>query len=275
MSRTAGDKAVRRFAKLVRSGDVEPTDGPVFLGVDLGTANIVLSVVDQQDRPVAGARLHSTVVRDGIVVDWQGAVRAVTQLRDELANRLDTHFTSASVAIPPAVGPQTTKIFGNVLDAAGLEVREIVDEPVAAARVLELRDGAVIDIGHGTTGVSVLEAGRVVRSVDEATGGHHMNLVLAGAMGITYEQAEELKKSPARREQVFGLVRPTLEKMATIAARAVDDLKPAVVYLVGGSSSIPGTVQLFSQVMGRDVIGPAEPLFVTPLGTAMAAKEGE
>ncbi|MEL4357528.1 MULTISPECIES: ethanolamine utilization protein EutJ [unclassified Luteococcus] len=268
------DRVTKRFATLVKRGTVASAEGPLALGVDLGTANIVLSVVDGRDRPVAGAQLRSTVVRDGIVVDWLGAVRAVRQLREVLEDRLGHHFQDASVSIPPAVGEDTTTIFRNVLEAAGLEVREVVDEPVAAARVLGLRDGAVIDVGHGTTGVSVLRDGAVALSVDEATGGHHMTLVLAGALGLDYDAAEKYKKSPAKAQEVFALVRPTLEKMATIARRAVEGQDVPVIHLVGGASSFAGAPELFAQVIGQPVMGAAEPLYVTPLGTAMAPREG-
>jgi len=246
--------------------------GDLQLGVDLGTANIVLAVVDEHDLPIAGARLASTVVRDGVVVDWQGAVRAVEKLKIELQERTDARFHQASVAIPPGVGAATHRVFRNVLEAAGLEVREVVDEPVAAARVLQLTDGAVIDVGHGTTGVSVLQGGAVIASVDEATGGHHMTLVIAGARDLTYDKAEKFKKSAAQRAVVVGLVRPTLEKMASIAARALAGHDLAQVHLVGGSSSFAGTPELFSEIIGLPVIAAIEPLYVTPLGTAMRSQ---
>lgn len=265
----AYEKAIRKFARCVRKGKVEEHSGDLRLGVDLGTANIVLSVVDTANRPIAGAWVHSTVVRDGVVVDWQGAVKAVRRLKDDLESRLHHRFTLGSVAIPPGIPAGDTKVFTNVLQAVGLDVAEVVDEPVAASRVLRITDGCVIDVGHGTTGVSVLAGGRVIRSIDEATGGHHMTLVVAGAYRIGYEEAEEMKKSKDRQTDVLGLIRPTLEKMATIAADALRGLDVPMVYLVGGSSSFANAPEVFEQVLGRPVVRPVEPLFVTPLGIGM------
>ena len=51
--------------------------GLLNVGVDLGTANIVMAVVDQDNRPVAGMSVHSSVVRDGIVVDYVGAIQSL------------------------------------------------------------------------------------------------------------------------------------------------------------------------------------------------------
>lgn len=272
------DQLIRRFAEQVRSASTESADGPLRLGVDLGTANIVLAVVDAANQPVGGAWLHSTVVRDGVVVDWQGATRAVRTLKQDLESRLSTQFEAASMSIPPGIDEGTIRVFSNVLQASGLEVAEVVDEPVAAARVLGVTDGCVIDVGHGTTGVSILADGKVVKSVDEATGGHHMTLVVAGAYGIEYDEAEAMKTDPSRQADVLGVIRPTLEKMATIAAEALVGHNPPMIHLVGGSSSFSNAPDVFAQVLHRPVVRPLEPLFVTPLGvpmTAIRAREGQ
>ncbi len=265
----APEAAIRRFAELVRTGEVEEPRGDLRLGIDLGTANIVVSVVDGGDRPVAGAWVHSTVVRDGVVVDWAGATTAVRRLKEDVERRLGHRFTTASVSIPPGISEGDIKVFRNVATAAGLETDEVVDEPVAAARALGIADGCVIDVGHGTTGVSILAGGRVLKSIDEATGGHHMNLVLAGAYKIDYDAAEVMKKDPARRDDVIGVIRPTLEKMASIAQAALVGYDVPMVYLVGGSSSFPNAPDVFASRLGRPVVRPIEPLFVTPLGIPM------
>jgi len=267
------ERMIHRFADLVRTGDVEEYEGELRLGIDLGTANIVVSVVDADDRPVAGGWVHSTVVRDGVVVDWAGATSAVRALTNDVQERLGHHFDKASVSIPPGIAAGDVKVFENVVVASDLDVAEVVDEPVAAARALGIADGCVIDIGHGTTGVSVLEKGRVKLSVDEATGGHHMTLVLSGAYQVPYEEAEAMKKDPARRDDVVGIIRPTLDKMALIAERSLKGVDVPIVYLVGGSSSCPNAPDVFAARLGRPVLRPAEPLFVTPLGIPMTAKE--
>ena len=42
-----------------------------------------------------------------------------------------------------------------------------------------------------------------------------------------------------------------------------------MVYLVGGSSSFPNAPDVFASRLGRPVVRPIEPLFVTPLGIPM------
>lgn len=72
----AVNKTLLHFEELVRDSKIDQGEGPLRVGVDLGTANIVISVVDSLSRPVAGISTPSKVVRDGIVVDYAGAVSA-------------------------------------------------------------------------------------------------------------------------------------------------------------------------------------------------------
>lgn len=273
-TQSRSDRLGGAFAALIKSGNVADYNGELTLGIDLGTANIVLAVVDEDATPVAGAHQHSTVVKDGIVVDWLGAVRAVQTLKADLEQRIGTRFTNANVAIPPGVIDGTVKVFENVAEAAELSVNAIVDEPVAAAALLGVRRGCVIDIGHGTTGVSVLEDNQVVLSIDQATGGHHVTLVLAGALGLDYEKAEKMKKTASKAAEVGAVVRPTLEKMATIARDAIGNEDVGPIYLVGGSAMLPIAPTVFEKVLEREVTRPKHSLWVTPLGLAMSTVSG-
>ncbi|MBL3563151.1 ethanolamine utilization protein EutJ [Rhodovulum sulfidophilum] len=268
------DSTLRNFAELIRSGDVLPAErrapGPLKIGVDLGTANLVLAVLDAANRPVAGTTYRSTVVRDGIVVDYIGAVRAVREMKAALEERLGEPLIRAAAAIPPGIHSGSTKAIGNVVEAADFELAEIVDEPAAAARFLGIDDGAVVDVGGGTTGISVLQGGEVLASFDEATGGTHMTLVLAGARGVSFEEAETEKLDPAAERDVFAVIRPVADKMASIVARfleAYPDLDS--VHIVGGACSFSDFEQVFAKQTGRRIVKPAEPLLVTPLGIAM------
>ena len=100
------NQKLAEFAALVSSGDVRPFEGPLKVGVDLGTANIVMAVTDQDNRPVAGMTTHSTVVRDGIVVDYVGAVRAVRTM-----NYPAGHALRSDVEPPGLTDCQSLKYF--------------------------------------------------------------------------------------------------------------------------------------------------------------------
>ena len=70
-----------------------------------------------------------------------------------------------------------------------MEVTAILDEPTAANAVLGIENGVIVDIGGGTTGLSILKDGKVIYTADEATGGTHLSLVIAGNYRISFEEA--------------------------------------------------------------------------------------
>jgi len=68
----------------IMAGAVKPNGyyrGPVHVGVDLGTAYTVLVVLDEHKQPIAGSYQFAQVVRDGLVVDFDGAVRLLSELK--------------------------------------------------------------------------------------------------------------------------------------------------------------------------------------------------
>lgn len=56
--------------------------------------------MDENFQPVAGAYRYADVVRDGMVVDYIGAISIVKELKAELEEKLDTELIYAAAAIP-------------------------------------------------------------------------------------------------------------------------------------------------------------------------------
>ncbi len=243
--------------------------GPVHVGVDLGTAYTVLAVLDENYQPIGGEYQFAQVVRDGLVVDFVGAVELLRQMKQRVEERLGFELTSAASGYPPGVPQAEVRATANVLRAAGLECTGLVDEPTAANNVLQIHDGAIVDVGGGTTGIAVFREGQVVYTADEPTGGTHFSLVIAGAKNITFEQAEELKKDPARQPVLFPVIRPVMEKVGTIVRRHIADHPVDTLYLVGGTCAFPGMDRVVEEITGVRTLVPGQPLFVTPLGIAM------
>lgn len=243
--------------------------GPVHVGVDLGTAYTVLMVLDEYYQPIGGAYQFAQVVRDGLVVDFVGAVELLRQLKHRVEERLGLELVTGASGYPPGVPQAEVRATANVLHAAGLDCTGLVDEPTAANNVLQIRDGAIVDVGGGTTGVAVLRDGQVIYTADEATGGTHFSLVIAGAKNITFEQAETLKKDPAQQTALFPVIRPVMEKVGTIVQRHIADHPVETIYLVGGTCAFPGMAAVIEEITGVKTQLPGNPLFITPLGIAM------
>lgn len=247
-------------------------DGPpprVHVGVDLGTAYTVLVVLDEHLQPLAGEYRFAQIVRDGLVVDYHGAISLLQELKRNVEQRLGFDLTSAATTFPPGVSPNEVRATQHIVRAAGFECEQTIDEPTAANAVLQVKNGAVVDVGGGTTGIAIFREGKVVYTADEPTGGIHFSLVIAGALGIEFEEAENIKKMADNYQRLFPMVRPVMEKVGTIVARHVAAHAVEAIYLVGGTACFPGIDKVVEEVTGIRTVIPGFPLFVTPLGTAM------
>jgi ethanolamine utilization protein EutJ len=243
--------------------------GRVHVGVDLGTAYTVLVVLDENFQPIAGEYQFAQVTRDGLVVDFVGAVDLLKTMKSKVEQRLGFTLTSAATAYPPGVPEAERRATTNVLYGAGLDCTGFIDEPTAANNVLKIRDGAIVDVGGGTTGIAILKSGEVVYTADEPTGGTHFSLVIAGATGTTFEEAEALKKNPNEQTRLFPIIRPVMEKVASIINRHIEGHRVDTLYLVGGTCAYPGMDKVIAEMTGIETVLPGNPLFVTPLGIAM------
>jgi ethanolamine utilization protein EutJ len=243
--------------------------GPVHVGVDLGTAYTVLLVLDENFGPLVGTSRFAQVVRDGLVVDFVGAIDLLKELKREVEARLGFEVTHAATGFPPGVPRAEVRVTANVLRAVGLECTNEIDEPSAANAVLQIRDGAVVDVGGGTTGIAILRDGQVIYTADEATGGTHFSLVIAGALNVSLEEAEKLKTDEREQARLFSLVEPVMEKVGSIISRHIARYDVNVIYLVGGTSMYPDMGQVIERVTGIKTIVPPHPILITPLGIAM------
>jgi len=273
MDLTFANQITEKLNKLITERKSEDFTGDLKVGVDLGTANIVIAVVDEDNNPIAGVSKEARVVKDGIVVDYINAVDILKKLKLDIESIIGKKLYKCSTAIPPGIIEGNKKVICNVVESAGFEVTNVVDEPTAAAKTLGLKDGTVVDVGGGTTGVSILKNGKVEYVVDEATGGTHMTLVLGGAYGLSFEEAEKLKRDISRENEVFIVIKPVIDKMASIVKKAIKNHDTDYIYVVGGACSFKKFEKVFYEQIGIKVFKPLNPLLITPIGIAMLSQE--
>ena len=245
--------------------------GRYKVGVDLGTAYIVVVVLDEPDNPVACEKQAASVLQDGVVVDFTGAQRIVRELRQKLGARLDCELLNCSIAMPAGT-ESSIRTHQYVAEGAGFEVTSILDEPTAANAVYQIKNGVVVDIGGGTTGMAFLKDGKVIRIEDEPTGGVHLSLVLAGNYHVSFQEAEAIKQDYRRHKEIFPVVRPVVEKMASIVRRYLSATPADAIYLCGGTCCLTGIETVFERETGVRTVKPADPFLVTPTGIAMNCK---
>jgi len=244
-------------------------EGTLRVGVDLGTAYLTVAVLGEDHQPLCGEYQFAQVVRDGLVVDYIGAVDRVRAMKDRLERRIGRELTHAASGYPPGVPQAEVQATANVVEAAGFTCTGLIDEPTAANALVGLQDGVIVDVGGGTTGVAVIQDGRVVYTADEATGGTHLSLVIAGAYDISFEEAEKRKVDVERQPALFPVIRPVLEKVASIVSRHIDGYQIPAITLVGGTSAFYRADQVIEEFTGIPTWVADHPALVTPIGMAM------
>lgn len=266
------DRLVEDFEKVIEHPIVGKSS-VYYTGVDLGTACVVLAVLDENYRPAAGAYRYADVVRDGMVVDYIGAVNLVREMKRELEEKLGTELTFAAAAIPPGTETIDSGAVKNVVQAAGFELTNLLDEPTAANKVLKMQNGAVVDIGGGTTGISILVDGKVDYVEDEPTGGTHFSLVISGAYKLPFAEADQYKRNPKNHKELLPVLKPVIEKISSIITRHVTGYDVKEISLVGGTACLAGIEEIIEKRTGIYTHKPKNPLFVTPLGIALSCTQ--
>ncbi|HCL4452743.1 TPA: ethanolamine utilization protein EutJ [Clostridium botulinum] len=266
------DNMVRKFEEVIEKPIVNGSS-VYYTGVDLGTACVVLAVLDENYNPVAGAYRYADVVRDGMVVDYIGAVRIVRELKEEIEEKLNTELIYAAAAIPPGTDALDSGAIKNVVQSAGFELTCLLDEPTAANAVLKIQNGAVVDIGGGTTGISILKDGKVVYVVDEPTGGTHFSLVISGAYEMPFNKADEYKRDNKNHKEILPVLKPVVEKVSSIINNHIKNYDVNEISLVGGTCCLTGIEEIIEKQTGVYTHKPKNPMFVTPLGIALSCTQ--
>jgi cell division protein FtsA len=217
------------------------------------------------------------VIQRSFIIDGQDGIRTPMGMHGYRLE-VEAHIITASSS--------TIENLRQCVGASGIEVSQFVLNPLASGEVVlsetERQMGAaVIDIGGGTTDMAIYIDGDVWHTMVMAVGGNYVTSDIAHGLRLPISQAEEIKLKfghaltsgvnpeeqftvrsfgsdapsrikrvdlaeiiEARMEEIFYLV------LQEIRRSGYDGLLPAGVVITGGSSLIPGTRQLASQVMG-------------------------
>ena len=69
------------------------------------------------------------------------------------------------------------------------------------------------------------------------------------------------------------MVRPVVEKMASIIKRHIENRNVSALYLVGGTCCLEGMEAVIEKYTGVPTFKPANPFLVTPLGIAVNCRD--
>ncbi|RSL31307.1 cell division protein FtsA [Salibacterium salarium] len=194
------------------------------------------------------------------------------------------------------------------VEKAGLGVADICLQPLAAGSVAISKDEkalgvALIDVGGGSTTVSVFQNGRMQKMAVLNIGGDHITNDISVGLRTTSEEAERIKKEHGHafiddasdevtfematignealeeysQYEIAHVIEPRLEEILELVDDEVYKLGfsdlPGGYVLTGGTIMIPGTLELARDVLRLsvrmavpDYIGVREPLYTTGIG---------
>ena len=247
---------VETYMKRVAESETKtftPVGDKLKVGLDLGTAYIVMVVLDEENNPIACEKQAADVLRDGVVVDYLGALNIVKALKAKLEQRIGKELVNCAIAMPAGTD-DSVKTHTYVAEGAELEVTAVLDEPSAANAIYQISDGVVVEIA------------------DEPTGGTHLTLVLSGNYHIPFAEAEAIKQDYSRHREILPILKPVIEKMATIVKKNIVSKNVDTIYLCGGTCCLTGMEKIIEKETGIPTIKPADPFLVTPTGIAMNCK---
>ncbi len=269
---TKANELLKKADRALRETTPPRKEEKLRCGLDLGTASVIMVVLGENDEPLACEMQACQVARDGLVVDYMGAIAVARRLKEKLESRLGRTLVNTAIAVPPGTNIRDSGTHRHVAEAAGLEVTAVLDEPTAACSVLGMTDGVVVDVGGGTTGLAVFEDGKAVYTADEPTGGTHISLVLMGGRKMSFEQAEEFKLDVKNHGEIRAAALPVMEKMAGIVKRHIRPYDVGQACLVGGTCCLTGIEDVFTRVLGVETKKPGFPMMVTPYGIALSCE---
>lgn len=166
----------------------------------------------------------------------------------------------------------------SAVELAGLKVANMTLEPIAAIRVaipekFRLLNIAMIDVGAGTSDISITSDGSVVAFGMIPCAGDALTEILARECLIDFATAEKIKiaashKKEIEYEDIMGLeqtitaseiveiCKPQMEKMAKLAADEIKRLNggnaTSAVFVVGGGGCIAGFTDQIAKELGID-----------------------
>ncbi|TQM69666.1 ethanolamine utilization protein EutJ [Actinomadura hallensis] len=244
-------------------------DGVLRVGVDLGTATCVFVVLDAEDRPLWVDSRPSRALRDGVVVDFAGAAEIVRALKSRAEEALGVALVRAATAYPPCIPLGDARACAYVCETAGFDDTTLVDEVTAAQRTLGVSDGVIVDVGGGSTGVGVFRDGALVALDDRPGGGHHLDLMLAGALNLSLEEAETYKRE--RRAETLPILVPGLQRIAESVRAMTRDAEDLPLHIAGGALMVAGAGDVMATYLEREVMTYPHALLITPVGIARSA----
>jgi cell division protein FtsA len=243
------------------------------------TRNFALSKTDQLVHPedlkgILDMALNIKVLADQKLLQFVPS--SYTVYGREIKNRSNSH--SYNLDIESGFINQSVfsvQLLNKCMQGLGIETESLILENVAAAEGVlteeEKQNGTMlIDIGADTTSISILMHGKIQRTGVIQVGGKLISSDIAAGLGLSYEKAEEIKKTcgavsaagiekddniqidgdqAISRQDLCEIMGARVEEIMRLIMLEVPDQEyPSGVVLAGGSARLPGLVEMAQDI---------------------------
>lgn len=259
------------------SGEIELAGAEV-------TESDIAAVLARCDTPDIGG--HRTVLHAQPVNFALDHRSGLADPRGQIGNRLatDMHMLAVDRA---AVQNVLHCIKRCDLELAGLASSAYVSGISALVEDEQKIGAASIDLGAGTSGISIFLRGHMIYADTVRLGGQHVTQDISKGLGIPLATAERLKtlhgglvatgrddrdmielkgetgdwehdRREISRSELIGIMRPRVEEIleevrARLDAAGFDSLPSQKIVLTGGTSQVPGLANLAARILGQQV----------------------
>ena len=165
-----------------------------------------------------------------------------------------------------AVPKDEAERYKNIFLSAGLNLKALELENIALSRVLvgdEQSPLVIVNLGGRSTSIMVIEKGFERLSRNYELGGLELTKALSRALGISFERAEQMKKTSGLNDRSISLadaLTPLIDLIVFETKKIVSNYeesrktKIAKVILTGGQANMPGLREYFSAQLAKETI---------------------
>jgi len=162
------------------------------------------------------------------------------------------------------------------VELAGLEVANMTLEPIAAIQLaipekFRLLNIALVDVGAGTSDISITKEGTIIAFGMIPTAGDSLTELIANHCMVDFNSAEQIKRKAGvmdvieyedimgirmsiTKDEILNLLSLNVEEMATLASDKIKELNGGksvgAVFVVGGGGMIPGYTETLASKLG-------------------------
>ncbi len=218
------------------------------------------------------ARKYVPVPLDQVVLDWSivGVVddKGAAIPMPPPGTSLPAGQTGVTVEVFLAAVPKDeTARYQRIMKAAGLNLLALELENSSLVRSLlgnDLSPTAILNIGGRSTSILVVNKGFERLSHNYEIGGYELTKAIGTALGISPEQAENMKRTygliDSSENRARAAIMPLVDMMIFETNQTIESFersrnqKIGRVVLIGGLANMPGLAQYMKQRIARDVL---------------------